>query len=801
MKGFVMIKRIILTCLLVFMTSYAYAAKEISDYDALSPMAAGDMLLVYDIDADAYKNVLKSVLMGAPGAIGGTTPYPGIFTLLTIGSAGINEAEFEILDGATLSTTELNYVDGVTSAIQTQLDARALESVVGTSIGTGLLLDGAVLKTHAALQSIAGLTETNGGIPYGTADNAYAWLAAGAQGTLFMGNGAGAPSFLVAGASNEVLLGAGASDPVWSNEVTFKSALNLEAGTDFYSVSGADTAFEAELNNSAGLMAALSDETGGSAGALSVFSISPIFTTDFTIQGLTGTVSTIYITADAAEDNSDKWKIEAADGGNVTLESFTSGSWVAKATFTNAGNLTVTGALAGATYASDGSVSDAELKYLDATSSIQTQLDVRALESIVGTSIGTGLTLDGTVLKTQVGLQSIAGLTETNGGISYGTADNTYAWLAAGAEGTLLMGNGASAPSFLAAGATTTILVGGGAADPVWTTATGTGAPVRATSPTLVTPALGTPSAAVLTSATGLPLTTGVTGILPIANGGTETNTYSGKNAIINGNFNVWQRGTSFTTTDGLNEYTADRWYLFNLSSGVSMVTSRVALTDVEGSAYGLQVVSSGGAPSAQGRLNPTYTLETADAIKFCGKVMIFSAKVKAVAGMDRVKILARYNTTNVPSGQVTGTLIQASGLITINNSTFTDVSLVFTVPAYATLTTTGNFGITFAPTAVGDEAEGDGIIISQAQLEAGPVATDFEYEDFGTTLAKSQRYYIDFTGRTINGDLWVSWPVEMRVAPTLTSTVGTAANPTVNGCTLNHNAAAAVTITADSEL
>lgn len=98
---------------------------------------------------------------------------------------------------------------------------------------------------------------------------------------------------------------------------------------------------------------------------------------------------------------------------------------------------------------------------------------------------------------------SVTGITDitvADGGTGRSTGVTAYSLIATGTTAT-------GAQQTLANGATTEVLVGGGAsALPVWTTATGSGAPVRATSPTLTTPNLGTPSAVTLTNGTGLPV-------------------------------------------------------------------------------------------------------------------------------------------------------------------------------------------------------------------------------------------------------------------------------------------------------
>ena len=272
--------------------------------------------------------------------------------------------------------------------------------------------------------------------------------------------------------------------------VTLTNATGLPVSTG---ISGLGTGVATFLAtpSSANLASAVTDETG--TGAL-VFATSPTLITPAlgTPSALVGT----NITGTAA----------GLTAGNVTTNANLTGA------VTSTGNATLLGSFSSANLAAaltdetgSGSAVFATSPTL-VTPALGTPSSV-TLTNATGLPISTGVSGLGTGIATALAVSvGTAGSPVVNGGV-LGTPSSGTLTNATGLPiSTGVSGLGANVATFLATPSSTNLAA-------AVTDETGSGALVFATSPTLVTPALGTPSSATLTNATGLPIATGVSGL------------------------------------------------------------------------------------------------------------------------------------------------------------------------------------------------------------------------------------------------------------------------------------------------
>ena len=109
------------------------------------------------------------------------------------------------------------------------------------------------------------------------------------------------------------------------------------------------------------------------------------------------------------------------------------------------------------------------------------------------------------------------------------------------------------------------------------------------TSPVLTTPALGTPSSGVMTNVTGLPLTSGVTGTLPIANGGTNITTYASGDILYASATNTLSKlakgtdGQVLTLASGVPSWAAAAVTYSAPTIGSTLISSGSTVTSISG--------------------------------------------------------------------------------------------------------------------------------------------------------------------------------------------------------------------------
>jgi len=238
-----------------------------------------------------------------------------------------------------------------------------------------------------------------------------------------------------------------------------------------------------------------------------------------------------------------------------------------------------------------------------------------------------------------------------------------------------------------------------------------------------------------------------------------QASVFANANALMNGDFQVAQRGTSFVSTGTFvnndDAYVLDRWYILSDGNDAIDVTQNTAeapfsggyciALDVEtvNKKFGIaQIIEK---QNCNGLLGQTVTLS-------------FKAKVSSTTKLDNVKcaIVAWSGTADVVTSDIVSAWgVEGTNPTLIANATYenTPANLnvttswrTFTVTA-AVDTASANNIIVFIWSDVTDTTLGDFLYVTDVKLEAGSIATPYQRDPFSTAILRCQRYFVAIDG------------------------------------------------------
>ena len=249
----------------------------------------------------------------------------------------------------------------------------------------------------------------------------------------------------------------------------------------------------------------------------------------------------------------------------------------------------------------------------------------------------------------------------------------------------------------------------------------------------------------------------------------------SNRNKLINGAFQVWQRGTSQT---GTNSYSsADRWVVYTSGNGLTASRS----TDVP-SDSGLQYsIATTGTPSGEYILAQGVELPaTGSAGEFYnGQKITISYYAKSSVAGDKLRHFIAFR--NTVTGSTNQSVIENNTDQNDLTTSFQKFSKTYTISVDPNSTNTNLCVMIRTRNSANDSSTAAGnITIAGVQLEVGDTATPFEHRSYGDELARCQRYAIvtgnavvGVMGNTYEGNAMWSCPVPLRASPTVKAADG----------------------------